>query len=227
MGSVWIGATICLALLCSVSIWALYRPRPNTELSKIEVVPLVGLRGFQATPAFSPDGTLVAFRQSDGGRHTGIYAAVVGGDKSIQLTSGSGDCCPTWSPDGSQIAFSRYSDDNVFSIYTVPALGGTERRVYRGPDHMGGGLSWSPDGRLIAFTESREKRSHAGVDVGALSGRLKHSGDFVSTAGMDRPVADVFARWEADCIHSLQRRWSQQRYLRDGGEWRAREAADL
>lgn len=152
---VWIGTTMCLALLCSASIWALYRPNPNAQLAKIEVVPLAGLRGFQATPAFSPDGTLVAFRQSDGGRKTGIYAAVVGGDRSIQLTSGSGDCCPTWSPDGSEIAFSRYTDDTVFSIFTVPALGGTERRLYRGPDHMGGGLSWSPDGRLIAFTESR------------------------------------------------------------------------
>ena len=151
---VWIGSTICLALLCSMSIWALYRPSPNTELAKIEVVPLAGLRGFQATPAFSPDGTLVAFRQSDGGQKTGIYAAVVGGDRSIQLTSGSGDCCPTWSPDGREIAFSRYTDNDVFSIFTVPALGGTERRLYRGPDHMGGGISWSPDGRLIAFTES-------------------------------------------------------------------------
>ena len=152
----WIIATLCLALLCSASIWALYRPSPNAQLAKIEVVPLVGLRGFQATPAFSPDGTLVAFRQSDGTRNTGIYAAVVGGDKSIQLTSGSGDCCPTWSPDGREIAFSRYTEDNVFSILTVPALGGTERRLYRGPDHMGSGISWSPDGSLIAFTQGPE-----------------------------------------------------------------------
>ena len=151
----WIGATICLGLVCSASIWALYRPRPDTQLAKMEVVPLIGLRGYQATPAFSPDGTLVAFRQSDGGHKTGIYAAVAGGEKSIQLTNDPGDCCPTWSPDGRQIAVTRYSD-NSFSIFTIPALGGTERRVYRGPDHLGGGLSWSPDGSLIAFTESHE-----------------------------------------------------------------------
>src|SRR5215475_11389835 len=83
----WIAATICLALVCAASIWALYRPSPDTQLAKIEVVPLIGLRGYQATPAFSPDGTLVAFRQSDGGNNTGIYAAVVGGQKSIQLTN--------------------------------------------------------------------------------------------------------------------------------------------
>jgi Tol biopolymer transport system component/DNA-binding winged helix-turn-helix (wHTH) protein len=151
----WIVATIFLALACSASIWALYRPHPDTQLAKIEVVPLIGLRGYQATPAFSPDGTLVAFRQSDGGTNTGIYAAAVGGQKSIQLTNEPGDCCPVWSPDGRQIAFARYSG-NSFSIFTIPALGGTERRLYRGPDHLGGGLSWSPDGRVIAFTESHD-----------------------------------------------------------------------
>jgi DNA-binding winged helix-turn-helix (wHTH) protein len=103
----WIGSTVCLAVVCSASIWALYRPRPDAQLAKIEVVPLIGLRGYQATPAFSPDGTLVAFRQSDGGNNTGIYAAVVGGEKSIQLTNEPGDCCPTWSPDARQIAFAN------------------------------------------------------------------------------------------------------------------------
>ncbi len=151
----WIGATVCLALVCTASIWALYRPRPDTQVAKIEVVPLVGLRGFQATPAFSPDGTLVAFRQSDGGSNTGIYAAVVGGEKSIQLTNDPGDCCPTWSPDGRQIAFIRYSERS-FSIFISSALGGSEERLYHGPDHLGGGISWSPDGSLIAFTESHE-----------------------------------------------------------------------
>jgi len=151
----WIITTILLGLVSVASIWALYRPSPNTQLAKIEVVPLTGLRGYQATPAFSPDGTLVAFRQSDGGNNTGIYAAVAGGEKSIQLTNDHGDCCPTWSPDGREIAFTRY-DGQSFSILSIAALGGNERRLYRGPDHLGGGLSWSPDGRVIAFTESNE-----------------------------------------------------------------------
>lgn len=151
----WMAATICLALICLATIRVLYRRRPDTQLSKIEVIPLIGLRGYQATPALSPDGTLVAFRQSDGDSNTGIYVGVVGGQKSIQLTNEPGDCCPTWSPDGRQIAFARYSG-NSFSILTIPALGGMERRLYRGPDHLGGGLSWSRDGTQIAFSESYE-----------------------------------------------------------------------
>jgi len=150
---VWVGAVVCLALVCTIGILMEYRLNPDSQLARLEVVPLVGLRGLQATPAFSPDGSLVAFRQSDGVKNTGIYAAVVGGDKSLQLTSDPGDVCPTWSPDGRQIAFMRYSD-KVVSIYIVPALGGTEHRVYTGPAFMKEGLSWSPDGRFLAFPES-------------------------------------------------------------------------
>jgi Tol biopolymer transport system component/DNA-binding winged helix-turn-helix (wHTH) protein len=152
-GKVWISAAGFLALLCSVGVWASHRQVQEAALASIEVAPLVGMRGFQATPAFSPDGSLVAFRQSDGAHNTGIYTALVGGEKSVQLTNDPGDCCPTYSPDGRQIAFIRYWH-RTFSIYTVPALGGTERRVYRGSAPMGAGLAWSRDGRFLAFPES-------------------------------------------------------------------------
>jgi Tol biopolymer transport system component/DNA-binding winged helix-turn-helix (wHTH) protein len=152
-GKIWMGSTFCLALFCAFAMWALCRPSPDTQLERIEVVPLIGLRGFQATPAFSPDGTLVAFRQSDGAHNTGIFAAVVGGEKSLQITADPGDCCPTWSPDGRQLAFIRYAERDV-SIFTIPALGGTEHRVYRGPASMRAGLSWSPNSDALVFSET-------------------------------------------------------------------------
>ena len=152
-GKIWMSITFCLALFCVLTTWALYRPSPDSQLERIEVVPLIGLRGFQATPAFSPDGTLVAFRQSDGAHNTGIFAAVVGGQKSLQLTGDPGDCCPTWSPDSRQLAFIRYAEKDV-SILTIPALGGTEHRVYRGMASMRAGLSWSPNSDLLVFSET-------------------------------------------------------------------------
>jgi Tol biopolymer transport system component/DNA-binding winged helix-turn-helix (wHTH) protein len=153
-GKMRMGAAALAALVCATGVWAFYRNHAEGSIALIEVVPLVSLRGFQATPAFAPDGSLVAFRESDGAHNTGIYTALVGGEKSVQLTSDAGDCCPTWSPDGRDIAFTRYSDKNV-SIYIVPALGGTEHRVYRGPASMGAGLAWSPDGKVLAFPEGR------------------------------------------------------------------------
>lgn len=141
---------ILLALLVALGSWTRNRLEADALLSRVEVVPVVALRGFQATPAFSPDGTLIAFRQSDGHSNTGIYVAVIGGDKSMQLTKSPGDCCPTWSPDGREIAFTRYDNSSV-SVYTIPVLGGTERRLYRSSNVMSGGLSWSPDGSSIVF----------------------------------------------------------------------------
>ena len=149
----WIGAVLLLVLLGTIGLWAFYGKTEERPLPSMEVVPLVGLRGFQVTPAFSPDGKQVAFRDSDGAHNTGIYTALVGGGKSLRLTSDPGDCCPTWSPDGRQIAFIRYAD-RTFSIIVVPALGGTEHRAYRGPAPMGTGLAWSPNGKFLAFPEA-------------------------------------------------------------------------
>jgi Tol biopolymer transport system component/DNA-binding winged helix-turn-helix (wHTH) protein len=149
----WIAAVPLLILLGAIGLWAFYRKTAERPLPSLEVVPLVGLRGFQVTPAFSPDGKQVAFRDSDGAHNTGIYTALVGGGKSLRLTSDPGDCCPTWSPDGRQIAFIRYAD-KTFSIIVVPALGGTEHRAYRGPAPMGTGLAWSPNGKFLAFPEA-------------------------------------------------------------------------
>ncbi len=157
-----------LALVCASLVALLYPKSPDPQTSKIEVVPLIGLRGFQATPAFSPDGSLVAFRESDGAGRTGIYAAVVGGDRTVQLSHDPGDCCPAWSPDSRRIAFSRYGDDAV-SIFTIPALGGTEHRIFRGASAVAGGLSWSRDGHYLAFVEANsEDRTQSSISLLSL-----------------------------------------------------------
>ena len=159
--------TFSLGLLCAIGAWTAHRVDPGSQLSRIEVLPVASMRGFQATPAFSPDGSLLAFRESDGAGNTGIYAAVIGGDKPLQLTKDRGDCCPTWSPDGSQIAFLRYSEKSC-SIDVVAALGGTEHRVYNGPAGMAEGLTWSGDGRVLVFSES-SPTNPTRVRISALS----------------------------------------------------------
>jgi Tol biopolymer transport system component len=120
--------------------------------------------GHQAEPAVSPDGSQVAFRYW-GGPHPGIYTALIGGEKPLQLTDSDADSNPTWSPDGRQIAFARFrSFDKQKSIYVVPALGGSERLVYTAANfpHCNE-MDWSPDGKSLIFTE--------GVDDGA-NGRV-------------------------------------------------------
>lgn len=113
-------------------------------------MPLLALHGLQGHPAFSPDGNQVAFAEIEGGKHTGIYTTLIGGEKPLRLTDNPGDDSPTWSPDSRQIAFIRYFEKDM-AVFVVPALGGTEHKLYGGHAHAG--LDWSPDGSVLAFSE--------------------------------------------------------------------------
>ena len=97
-------AVALLVVVVGVGIWRLLRDRSEASMAPSEMVPLVALSGIETSPAFSPDGTQVAFAL-EGPKNPGIYTTVVGGEKSVRLTSLSGDCCPRWSPDGRHLAF--------------------------------------------------------------------------------------------------------------------------
>jgi Tol biopolymer transport system component len=169
----WVGfGAAALVLLSAITIWRLSRKPSESPLPPVETVPLAALPGFEGTPAFSPDGNQVAFLELLEGENqqkqsSGIYTAVVGGEKSLRLTSNPSDCCPTWSPDGRQVAFVRYTGDEL-AIYVVPALGGTEHQLYAGPASEYASLAWSPDGRVLALAESSDA-DHARSWIALLS----------------------------------------------------------
>jgi len=157
------------ATACVLGIWLVWRVQSKPLLPPIEVMPLVGLPGMEAQPAFSPDGNQVAFALHGKG-NSGIYTVMVGGEKPLRLTTNSTDSCPTWSPDGRQIAFSRYSPEGL-AIYLVPALGGLEHRLWLGTSTLppgwasGRSLDWSPDGKVVAFSDLQEDRTHAWISL--------------------------------------------------------------
>jgi len=162
-----VGATL-LVLLAGVGIWRFSRNRAEAPLPPIEVVPLVGLTDLEFKPAFSPDGNQVAFSIA-GPEISGIYTTVVGGEKSLRLTSNSDDCCPRWSPDGRQVAFFRTSHEGI-AIYVIPAFGGTEHRIYSGPaGFFHRALDWSPDAKVLAFTETGADKAHSWIALFSLA----------------------------------------------------------
>jgi Tol biopolymer transport system component len=58
------------------------------------------------------------------------------------------------------------------SFYVIPALGGTEHRLYTIPANLRsacGVLDWSPDGRLLAFSETSEIGIHSRVALLSLA----------------------------------------------------------
>lgn len=115
-------------------------------------------------PAWSPDGTRIAFTQwvsIDPGdtpieMHYAIWVMNADGSNVVQLTQlGPWVESPAWSPDGAQIAFTCKQPDNNYEVCIMDADGSNRRQLtfplepkpYRRMNHP----TWSPDGQFIAF----------------------------------------------------------------------------
>jgi TolB protein len=120
--------------------------------SRLEAV--LGVGDLAATsPAFSPDGTLVAFEGYAAGvtAVSDVYVVPAAGGAPVKLTSGTGyNAGPAWSPDGSQIYFVS-NRTGRYDVWKVPAAGGTETQVTSASGILGRPAA-TPDGKGIAFT---------------------------------------------------------------------------
>jgi TolB protein len=104
---------------------------------------------FQVQPAWSPDGTSIAFASARAGA-AHVYVMRADGTGTRRLTSGGkNDDHPSWSPDGRRIIFSREG-----ALFVVPAEGGSAHRVGHGFGNADN-PAWSPDGKLIAYDYRR------------------------------------------------------------------------
>ena len=105
------------------------------------------------SPAWSPDGTQIAFT-SDRTMDVEIFVMDIDGGNVQQLTNNKGeDWQPDWSPDGQRIVFagSVFGD---FEISVMDADGGNVEQLTASPGHDWGPV-WSPDGKQIAFASDR------------------------------------------------------------------------
>jgi Tol biopolymer transport system component/DNA-binding winged helix-turn-helix (wHTH) protein len=175
------GGAVALLVIAALLVAFVWR-RGMSSLPPIEVLPLASLSGYEECPRFSRDGRQVAFHLFNGPNDSGIFSALVGGEKPLRLTNQQGDCCPAWSPDGSQVAFLRLTQ-NDFGVYAIPALGGTERKLYSGHKPLFPGLDWSPDGKWLAFPEASSDNPQSWITLLSL-------GD-LSTRRLTLPPADV------------------------------------
>jgi Tol biopolymer transport system component/DNA-binding winged helix-turn-helix (wHTH) protein len=127
----------------------------------LAALPFTSLPGLAQTPAFSPDGSRIAFAWSANSDPNAprydLYVKALGGEEKLQLTHHPSEwICSAWSPDGTRIAFQRMAGKDT-GIFLVPAMGGPERKLTatRTPYDVAAPISWSPDGKWITFSNSR------------------------------------------------------------------------
>jgi uncharacterized repeat protein (TIGR01451 family) len=102
-------------------------------------------------PAWSPDGTKLAFSRGDSGTGTAhIFVMNADGTGVAQLTSTSlADFFPAWSPDGTRIAFTRNSSE----IWAMNADGTGQTLLKGSAQGANFAEKWSPDGTRIVFVK--------------------------------------------------------------------------
>lgn len=141
---------------------------------KGEPVPLIEGR----TPAWSPDGTLIAFQGTDAqGNNPGLYLISSEGGPIARLTQDESDRAPAWSPNcarrilevsnegidvtvpsdserSCQLAFMSSRGGN-WEIYVTDVVSGTLTQLTASAGNDGL-ATWSPDGSQIAFVSDRD-----------------------------------------------------------------------
>lgn len=146
-------------------------------------------------PAWSPDGTMLAFTSSRDGGEAEVYLMAADGSGPRRLTRTEAyvvDHEPDWSPDGRYVVFSsnRYGDDNT-EILRVRADGSGLVRLTETADGVSDNApQYSPDGTRILFS-STAKGQHDLVTMAA-------DGSDVRPLHGDPGLDDVFPRWSSD-----------------------------
>ena len=105
------------------------------------------------SPAWSPDGTQLAYVSFESKRSTVVVQNLATGVRRTVANFRGNNSAPAWSADGKSIAVAL-SKDNISQLYLVSAAGGDATRITNSSG-IDTEPSFSPDGKWIAFLSDR------------------------------------------------------------------------
>jgi TolB protein len=164
----------------------------STDIAGETMINLTNDPAPDTAPAFSPDGSQIAFA-SRRNQNWDIYLMQADGSAVRRLTEDAAyDSEPTWSPDGTRIAFTSNRSGNL-DIYVLTLADGLVEQV---TDHEAAdyGADWSPDGRAIAFTSWRDEQQ----EVYAINLLAEQNGLPPATNISQDAAPDFDAAWSPD-----------------------------
>ncbi|HEX9987655.1 MAG TPA: hypothetical protein VGE45_04155 [Chloroflexia bacterium] len=135
------------------------KPLPNESVQLT-----ADIKADSALPAWSPDGTMIAFQSKrDGGEHQ-VFVMDVNGNNKRRVSGGNGFAGqPAWSPDSKNVVYvaGERADPTVpKDIYVAPATGGEPRKVLSRGTSLRRPL-WTTDGKYIVCVEGPGERNQA------------------------------------------------------------------
>jgi Tol biopolymer transport system component len=153
-------------------------------------------------PAFSPDGSRVAFVSTRSGSYE-IWTSAADGTDAHAVTSFGGVRVgrPSWSPDGATIVFTA-RPDGPSDLYTVDAAGGPPRRLTREPgDEVA--PAYSRDGRALYFGSRRsgEWQVWRMPSSGGAAVAVTRAGGYAASESLDGHTL-YFSRFDAPGLWS-------------------------
>jgi tricorn protease-like protein len=152
-------------------------------------------------PAWSPDGTKLAFARIDNTASQGYSSIWVIGRDGSNLhkiaTSGCLNRDPAWSPDGTKIAFwssrdhcdEEAADAGDYELYVLNLLNSETTRLATATNS--GTPAWSPDGRTIAF--GSDGYGGVGMEIVLVGADGKNPRRITNTSG-----DDLYPAWSPD-----------------------------
>jgi len=212
-------------LACAVTIFIWTRPvRPVAEMNPVS---LISTSGWAAVPAFSSDGSRVAYgwyaspeaSPNANDDPSGIYVKQIGGGPPVRLTRSRAETYPAWSPDNRYIAFYRAGEE---TILLVPSIGGPERRIAKADIaldyywYVSSRISWTPDGKWLVVATRDSPNEPYGIWLLSVETGERHrllpppaavhedfpQGDFVGGLSPDGRVL-AFARTVRNFVSHL------------------------
>jgi Tol biopolymer transport system component/DNA-binding winged helix-turn-helix (wHTH) protein len=149
----WAAASVAIVAIAAAAAWLLWpEPKWSVETSR----PFLSSLEEEGEPAFSPDGTQLAYSSGTALTREIYVRSLAGGDSIKISTDDYYDASPSWSSDGSHLVYvaSESGEPCRIMLATVPA--GGVREVGHCRKGNGSSVAWQPGTRFVYFFDSQD-----------------------------------------------------------------------